>query len=207
MSRIIEAIGPRLRALRTSRGLTLGELAEQTGLSVSALSRLETGHRQPTLDLLIPLARAHRVALDRLIAAPATRDPRLHLEPHQHTGGGVIVPLTRYPGRVQVFKHIVGPREPTLTSHPGHAWLYVLAGTLRLLLDTDEHLLGPGETAEFDPRIPHWFGPADDTAVEILHLFGPHGDRAVTRVDRTTPDDSRHPVGDLPDQSPDATRS
>jgi hypothetical protein len=82
------------------------------------------------------------------VAAPATGDPRVHLRPHRHDSGGVVVPLTRYPGRVQVFKH----------------------------------LLGPGEVAEFDPTEPHWFGPADGTAVEILHLFGPRGDRAVVRV-------------------------
>ncbi|MFC8043379.1 helix-turn-helix domain-containing protein [Nocardia sp. NPDC057353] len=179
---ILAGIGPRLRALRRERALSLAAVADRTGLSVSTLSRLETGHRAPTLDLLIPLARVYRVALDAVVAAPATGDPRMHLQPHRHASGGVVVPLTGYPGRVQVFKHVLGPREPRLVTHDGHAWLYVLAGTLRLLLGAEEHLLGPGETAEFDPATPHWFGPAGATPVEILHLFGPHGDRAVARV-------------------------
>ncbi|MFR9752435.1 helix-turn-helix domain-containing protein [Nocardia sp. 004] len=178
----LDAIGPRLRALRQERGLSLSTVADRAGLSVSTLSRLETGRRKPSLDLLIPLARTFRVSLDRLVAAPATGDPRTDLRPHRHASGGVVVPLTGYPGRVQVFKHILGPRAPRLVSHEGHAWLYVLAGTLRLLLSDREHLLRPGETAEFDPRTPHWFGPADDGTVEILHLFGPHGDKAVPRV-------------------------
>ncbi|GAB3168627.1 XRE family transcriptional regulator [Myceligenerans halotolerans] len=181
---ILDAIGPRLRALRQARGLTLATVADRAGLSPSTLSRLETGDRRPTLDVLIPLARAYRVSLNRLVDAPATGDPRTHLEPYRHAAGGVIVPLTRYPGRVQVFKHVVGPRDPRLATHAGHAWLYVLAGKLRLILDDDEHLLGPGETAEFDARTPHWFGPADDTPVEILHLFGPRGDRPIARVDQ-----------------------
>lgn len=183
---IIDAIGPRLRTLRTVRGLTLAAVAERTGLSVSALSRLETGRRQPTLDLLIPLAETYRASLDRIVGAPATGDPRTHLEPYRHPNGGLAVPLTRYPGRIQVFKHVLGPREPRLVSHEGHAWLYVLAGTLRLLLGDDEHVLAPGETAEFDPMTPHWFGPADGSgAVEVLHLFGPRGDAAVPRVKQT----------------------
>lgn len=91
-----------------------------------------------------------------------------------------------HPGRIQVFKHVLGPREPRLVSHEGHTRLYVLAGTLRLVIGDDEHSLGPGATAEFDPSVPHWFGPADETSVEVLHLFGPRGDRAVARVD---PDD------------------
>ncbi|MFJ5229442.1 helix-turn-helix domain-containing protein [Kitasatospora sp. NPDC088391] len=174
---VLAGIGPRLRAVRRERGLTLEAVAAATGLSVSTLSRLESGKRRPTLDLLIPLARAHRIALDRLIAAPATGDPRVHLAPRRHRGGSVIVPLTEYPGRVQVFKQVLAPREPKLTTHGGYEWLYVLSGRLRLIIGDRDVRLGPGEVAEFDTTEPHWFGPADSTAVEVLHLFGPHGDQ------------------------------
>ncbi|MER5354582.1 helix-turn-helix domain-containing protein [Kitasatospora sp. NPDC002551] len=182
VARTIAAIGPRLRALRLGRGLTLDALGAATGISVSTLSRLESGHRRPTLDLLIPLARAHRVALDHLIAAPATGDPRLHLRPRHRDSGSVLVPLTQYPGRVQVFKQVLAPREPRLVSHAGYEWLYVLAGELRLLVGDRDLTLRPGEAAEFDTAEPHWFGPAGAEAVEILHLYGPHGDHAVLRT-------------------------
>jgi mannose-6-phosphate isomerase-like protein (cupin superfamily) len=122
------------------------------------------------------------VSLDRLIAAPETGDPRVHLEPQRLIAGGVAVPLTQYPGRVQVFKHVLGPREPALVTHDGHAWIYVLAGRMRLILGAEEYVLDPGENVEFDSATPHWFGPADDLSVEILHLFGPDGERPVTRV-------------------------
>jgi mannose-6-phosphate isomerase-like protein (cupin superfamily)/DNA-binding XRE family transcriptional regulator len=177
---LIAAIGPRLRALRRERGLTLEALSGETGISVSGLSRLETGRRRPTLELLIPLARAHRVALDRLVGAPATGDPRVHLTPKRRHGG-VVVPLTRYPGRVRVFKQVLGARTPRLVTHEGYEWLYVLAGELRLLLGERELLLHPGEVAEFDTGTPHWFGPVGEQPVEILHLFGPQGDRARVR--------------------------
>lgn len=119
---------------------------------------METGRRQPTLDALLPLARVYRVSLDQLVDAPPTGDPRVHLEPRSMASGGVIVPLTDYPGRVRAFKHVLGPREPRLATHDGHAWLYVLAGRLRLLLAHAEHILEPGEAAQFDPTTPHWFG-------------------------------------------------
>ncbi|MGY0007911.1 helix-turn-helix domain-containing protein [Micromonospora sp. I033] len=186
-AKLLDGIGPRLRALRRDRGLTLETLATQTGISVSKLSRLESGKRRPTLELLIPLARAHRVALDQLVAAPATGDPRVHLRPHRRRRGGVVVPLTQYPGRVQVFKQVLAPREPKLVTHAGYEWLYVLAGRLRLVLGDREFLLRPGEVAEFDTGEPHWFGPADTDTVEILHLFGPHGDQAVVRTGPSTP--------------------
>jgi len=178
--RLIAAVGPRLRTLRRERGLTLQALSAETGISVSGLSRLEAGKRRPTLDLLIPLARAHRVPLDRLVDAPATGDPRIHLAPQQ-TRSGVVVPLTRYPGRVRVFKQVISPREPQLVTHAGYEWLYVLAGTLRLVLGDREILIDPGEVAEFDTSQPHWFGPAGEQPVEILHLFGPHGDKVRVR--------------------------
>jgi transcriptional regulator with XRE-family HTH domain len=180
LERLIAAIGPRLRALRRERGLTLEALSAETGISVSGLSRLESGKRRPTLELLIPLARAHRVALDRLVDAPATGDPRIHLTPTR-ARSGVVVPLTRYPGRVQVFKQVIGPRKPRLVTHAGYEWLYVLAGELRLILGERELVLRPGEVAEFDTSEPHWFGPAGARPVEILHLFGPHGDKVRIR--------------------------
>ncbi|MFB7476804.1 helix-turn-helix domain-containing protein [Kitasatospora sp. NPDC056184] len=182
VGRTIAAIGPRLRALRLGRGLTLDALATATGISVSTLSRLESGHRRPTLDLLIPLARTHRVALDHLIDAPATGDPRVHFRPRHRDSGSVLVPLTQYPGRVQVFKQVLAPREPRLVSHAGYEWLYVLAGDLRLLVGDRAFTLHPGEAAEFDTAEPHWFGPVGAEAVEILHLYGPHGDQAVLRT-------------------------
>jgi DNA-binding XRE family transcriptional regulator len=74
----ITAAGPRLRALRRQRDITLDELSAQTGISKSTLSRLESGSRRPTLELLLPLARVYGVTLDELVGAPPTGDPRVH---------------------------------------------------------------------------------------------------------------------------------
>jgi quercetin dioxygenase-like cupin family protein len=58
----------------------------------------------------------------------------------------------------------------------------VLAGDLRLILGDREITLRAGEVAEFDTGEPHWFGPANEQVVEILHLFGPQGDKAQVRA-------------------------
>ncbi|GIH60396.1 helix-turn-helix domain-containing protein [Microbispora siamensis] len=184
LEQTLASIGPRLRALRRDRGMTLEALSAATGISVSGLSRLESGKRRPTLELLIPIARAHRVALDQLIAAPATGDPRVHLTPvrHRKRDGTVIVPLTRYPGRLQVFKQVIAPGPRRLVTHAGYEWLLVLAGELLLVLGDRELTLGPGEVAEFDTAEPHWFGPRGERSVEILHIFGPRGDKTRVRA-------------------------
>src|SRR5919107_5941699 len=108
---VLTAVGPRLRALRQRRGLTLTQLSEETGTSVSTLSRLESGQRRPTLELLLPLARAHQVPLDELVGAPETGDPRIHAKPFTRDGV-TVVPLTRRPGGLQAFKQIYPPHWP-----------------------------------------------------------------------------------------------
>ena len=181
----LASVGQRLRALRRRRGTTLAQLAEVTGVSVSTLSRLESGGRKPTLELLLPLARAHQVTLDELVGAPATGDPRVHARPIVRNGS-TFLPLTRRPGGVQAFKQILPPRSPTgelrKKTHEGYEWLYVLSGRIRLLLGEHDLILAAGEVAEFDTRVPHCVTNPDPTPAEILNLFGPQGERIHVRT-------------------------
>ncbi|MEV4560332.1 XRE family transcriptional regulator [Kitasatospora sp. NPDC049285] len=184
---VLTAVGPRLRAIRTSRGTTLAQLSEETGISVSTLSRLEAGQRRPTLELLLPLARAHGVALDELVDAPPTGDPRVRLRPFVRHGW-TYLPLARSMGGMQAYKLIVPPGETEKReqrTHEGYEWLYVLAGQLRLRLGEYDVVLKAGEAAEFDTRTPHVFENAGSTPVEFLSLFGPQGERVHVRA-RTT---------------------
>ncbi|MEV6134587.1 XRE family transcriptional regulator [Nocardia sp. NPDC051990] len=186
LGRALDAVGPRLRALRRRRETTLADLSTETGISVSTLSRLESGARRPTLELLLPLAKAHGVTLDELVDAPPTGDPRIHLRPiNRH--GMTYLPLTRRAGGIQAYKLVIPPNtrdEPDPRTHEGYEWLYVLNGRLRLILGDHDVILTPGEAAEFDTRVPHWFGTADPEPVEFLSLFGKQGERAHLR---TTP--------------------
>ena len=179
----LDRVGPRLKQLRTQRGVTLTALAEATGISKSTLSRLETGQRRASLELLLPLAQAYRVPLDDLVGAPEVGDPRIRLKPSR-VHGRTVLPLTRQPGGLQAWKIIVpaGHTEPQPKSHEGHEWLYVLSGRMRLVLGEHDLVLGPGEVAEFDTRVPHWFGSAGGQPAEILSLFGPQGERVHARA-------------------------
>jgi transcriptional regulator with XRE-family HTH domain len=184
LDNVLAAVGPRLKALRQTRDVTLTALAQATGISVSTLSRLESGQRRPNLELLLPLAKAHQVPLDELVGAPDTGDPRVHLRPIVRRGM-TIIPLTRKPGGIQAYKHILpaGPlEEPTPQVHEGYEWLYVLNGNLRMVLGTQDLVLSAGEAAEFDTRTPHWFGRADRRPVEFLSLFGTQGERMHVRA-------------------------
>jgi transcriptional regulator with XRE-family HTH domain len=190
---VLARVGSRLRALRRHRNLTLVELAAETGFSISTLSRLESGKRRPTLEVLIPLARVYGVPLDELVGAPATGDARLHMRPRTYRGR-TIVPLTRYPGGLQVYKQVfpggTAEPDPEPLSHEGYEWLCVLSGQLRLILGQQDVVLGAGEIAEFDTHLPHWRGSADGKPVETLNLFGPQGERAHTAARALAPHES-----------------
>jgi quercetin dioxygenase-like cupin family protein len=96
----------------------------------------------------------------------------------------MVVPLTHQPGGLRAWKVIIPPErnEPELRTHEGHEWIYVLSGQMRLILGDHDITLAPGEVAEFDTRLPHWFGPADEQPVEILSLHGAQGQRMHVRA-------------------------
>lgn len=182
---LLEAVGPRLRALRQQREATLAQVSASTGISVSTLSRLEAGQRRPTLELLLPLAQTYQVALDDLVDVPPTADPRVQSRPVVRHGMTFIA-LTRRPGGLQAYKIIIPPHtpagEPEQQVHEGYDWFYVLSGRLRLLLGEHDLTLTAGEVAEFDTRIPHWLGNPGSDPTEILALFGPQGERMHVRI-------------------------
>jgi transcriptional regulator with XRE-family HTH domain len=182
---VLSQVGARLRNLRTAKGQTLAELAEATDISISTLSRLESGKRKATLELLVPLAREHQVPLDDLISPRSTDDPRVFNKPVEREGL-TLIPLTNHPGPHLAYKMILHAgrphQEPDPKIHDGREWLYVLSGRLRLVLDDHDLVLTSGEAAEFDTRTPHWFSSADTKAVEFIVLFSEQGERIHLRA-------------------------
>jgi transcriptional regulator with XRE-family HTH domain len=182
---VLAAVGPRLRALRQQRDMTLADLSAATDISASTLSRLESGQRRPNLELLLPLARAYGVPLDELVGAPATEDPRIHAKPFTRRGM-TFLPLTRRSGGLQAYKVVIPtdriPEKSDPQVHEGYEWLYVLSGQLQLVLGEHDLVLRAGEAAEFDTRVPHWFDRAGSERVELLILFGPQGERMHVRA-------------------------
>ena len=179
---VLADVGPRLRRLRERRGETLTALAAKTGISKSTLSRLETGQRRPSLELLLPLAETYHLPLDELVGAPAVGDPRVRARPRTRNGR-LVFPLTQKSSGMAVWKVVIPPeRERKLRSHAGYEWLYVLSGDMRLILGEHDIAMRPGEVAEFDTQVPHWFGPSGDEPVEILSVHGSRGQRMHVRA-------------------------
>jgi transcriptional regulator with XRE-family HTH domain len=181
----LDQVGARLKRLRTQRRMTLTGVAKATGISKSTMSRLETGQRRPTLELLLALSHAYRVPLDYLVAAPEEGDPRIQLKPGR-VKGRTVIPLTRQPDGMQAWKIVIPTSKvtPEPRAHDGYEWIYVLSVHMRFVLGDQDWVLGPGEVASFDTRLPHWFGSTGDEPAEILSIFGRPGERMTVR---TTP--------------------
>jgi len=184
----LNAVGPRLRALRKARGVTLEQMAERTGISISTLSRLESGRRRPTLELLFALAQEYRVPLDELVGAPQVADPRIHPRPINRNGTTWLA-LTRNPEGFNAFKQIVPVGHSDTDDrrvHPGYEWLYILSGSLRLALGDEVFDLDAGEVAEFDTTVPHAIANVGTVAVEVLIIYSHDGERL--HLHGTSPD-------------------
>jgi transcriptional regulator with XRE-family HTH domain len=179
---LLSAVGPRLTDLRQDRGLSLSALSRRTGISVSTLSRLESGQRRATLELLLPIGRVYEITLDDLVGGRAVADTRPRGEPDLRNEHMVAWRLSRAPGQPAAYKVVFFPDRPERPkeqqTHGGWSWYFVLAGQFRAIVGDEDVVLGHGKALEIDTLRPHWTGSAStDAPAEVLILFGRQGER------------------------------
>jgi transcriptional regulator with XRE-family HTH domain len=171
----LTAVAPQLRALRRRASLTLEAAARAAGLSPAHLSRLETGQRQPSLPMLLALARIYSTTVSELLGETVPdRDAVVRAADMEPTGaGGWTYWQAGAPGRgMQALRvHVpYGTQGDIVRVHPGEEWLYVLSGRLRLRLGDTTHVLGPGDSAHFDSLTPHRLAAADPGGTALLFV-------------------------------------
>ena len=173
-----QVVRSRLRSLRHTLGLSLDELAARTNLSPSTISRVETGKRSISLDILLPLARALQVDLDALVDLRSDDDVVIRPAPNRARGRTTWT-LSRSTGSTVALKMRITPsrRPPELRVHPGHDWFFVLEGRVRLRLGEREIVVEAGEAAEFATMTPHAVDAIGGPA-ELIMLFDRDGQRA-----------------------------
>ncbi|MGW1885051.1 helix-turn-helix domain-containing protein [Streptomyces sp. NPDC001970] len=168
-------VAPRLRELRRRRSLTLEAAAQRAGLSPAHLSRLETGNRQPSLPMLLALARTYGTTVSDLLGESAPeRDAIIR--------GGEMGPAEadgwtyrQAGGRGRAMQALrvrvpYGSQGALVRVHPGEEWLYVLEGRLRLGLGDTVHELESGDSAHFDSLTPHRIAAATRGGAELLFV-------------------------------------
>ncbi|MFD9075722.1 helix-turn-helix domain-containing protein, partial [Streptomyces lasiicapitis] len=151
----LPAVAPQLRELRRRAALTLEAAARAAGLSPAHLSRLETGRRQPSLPMLLALARTYGTTVSELLGeTPTDRDAIVRAPDMEPTAaGGWTYWQAGAPGRgMQALRvHVPhGAQGDIVRVHPGEEWLYVLKGRLRLRFGDTAHIHAPGDSARVD---------------------------------------------------------
>ena len=175
---IEETVRTRLRILRTTLGLSLEELAARTNLGPSTISRVETGKRSISLDVLLPLAAALQVDLAALLDVDGDDDVVIRPAPSRW-GKHTTWMLSRPTSSTTAVKMRLQPtrRAPQQQVHPGHDWFFVLEGRVRLLLGDRAIVVDAGQAAEFTTMTPHAFTAVDGPA-ELIMIFDRDGTHA-----------------------------
>ena len=165
----------RLRGLREARGWSLDTLAARTHLSAATISRVETGKRTLSLDLLEVLVRAMEIDVRTLLDTGPDENVIIRPVPTS-TDGRTVWPLTRPGSGVIALKIRIEPKTAAgeFGVHPGRDWCYLLSGTVILTLGDRELVLRAGEAAEFDTMTPHRFA-ARNRPAELLVVFDRDG--------------------------------
>jgi transcriptional regulator with XRE-family HTH domain len=178
LGEIERVVRTRLRSLRNTLGLSLDELAARANLSPSVISRVETGKRTISLDILLPLAAALQVGLDALLDVHGDDDVVIRPVPNGSSGRTTWL-LSRPAAATHAMKLRLEPaeRRPEQRVHPGHDWFFVIAGRVRLSLGAREIIVQAGESAEFTTMTPHAITAIDGPA-ELVMIFDRDGQRA-----------------------------
>jgi transcriptional regulator with XRE-family HTH domain len=178
LDEIESVVRNRLRSLRTTLGLSLDELAGRTNLSASTISRIETGKRTISLDVLLPLAAALQVDLDSLLDVDHDEDVVIRPAPSR-AGDRTTWMLTRPTGTTIAVKVRIEPtgRAVEQRVHPGRDWFFVTEGRVLLALGDRQIVVGTGEAAEFATMTPHAITAIDEPA-ELIMIFDRDGQRA-----------------------------
>lgn len=171
----LPVVAPQLRAMRRRSGQTLEAAARHSGLSPAHLSRLETGRRQPSLPVLLLLARIYGTTVSELLGeTSAQQEPIIRADRMEAAeaegwtywragGSGRAMQALR----VQVP---VGVQNDLVRVHPGEEWLYVLEGKLRLTLGQSRYVLDVGDSAHFDSLTPHRIAAGTPQGAQLLFV-------------------------------------
>jgi transcriptional regulator with XRE-family HTH domain len=176
-------VGPHIKDARRQRQLTLQQLSEASGVSISAISKIENGKASASFDTLLSLCHALDITFEALFgpgqAGPSARRAVTHkmeatrfttsqydYEVHaQELSKKRMIPL------VMEIKNRVINEETKWSQHTGEEFIYVVSG--RLHLHTGSYApsaLTAGDSAYIDSGMPHAFvsvGPKNARIVSV----------------------------------------
>jgi transcriptional regulator with XRE-family HTH domain len=175
-------LGPRIRALRQARGLTLRELAERAGVTESFLSQVEREVTSPSIASVQKIARGLDLAIAELFVEEAPHGRVVRRAERRRIAYPGLLAVDEFltsglDGRLQVILSTVEPGGGTGDEAYAHdsdeEVVIVLSGTLELWVEDERYVLEAGDTVTYSSRLKHRNKNIGDTTATILFCLTP----------------------------------
>lgn len=183
---IVSSIGPKLRALRLQRGLSLQQLADRSDVSAAAIHKIERSGMVPTITTLLKLAAALNRPVGYFVdeeveeAGPAAFVPAKERREVYTSHRGIDLraisgPYGRFflAGAVATVEVGASSGEHPM-EHPGEELVFVFDGVLAFEVDGREYRVGKGDSVHFRTDRPHrWSNPGKKPAQAVWMALRP----------------------------------
>jgi transcriptional regulator with XRE-family HTH domain len=182
MELIAEGVGRRLRALRQARGMTLAELAADTGFTGGYLSQIETGAAVPALSALADIAASLGADITAFFPADEAHSKVRVTRAGDARRIRIDEPLTEYSvlasrGSDAAFSALIARYhpggEPISYRHFGERFVYVRAGEGELEIAGEVHSVGPGSFVHYSSHQEHVLRVTSEAPLDTVWLVNP----------------------------------
>ena len=166
-------VGKRIKKARVGKKMSFDSLANDTGFSVDFIRRVEAGKITPPVGSLLQISRALGVNSGELLNEnkSSMRD-RIRADT-QRTENYAYTNLT--PGAEK--KHLSAFRvkidamkdhEGVSYNHTGEEFVYVLKGSIEVVVGDHVNTLGPGDSLSFNSGVHHHMKNISKTDAELI---------------------------------------
>lgn len=167
----------KLTKLRKERGLSLGHLANETGLTPRYLSQVEKGEVTPPVSVILQISRALEIDSGLLLQKERKRAGARSAEDYEKRTSDYsyqnLTPEAKHK-HLKAFKIFVHPRSDhkgVSYQHAGEEFVYVLKGKMEIWVGENRNLLSPGESLHFNSSIVHKLHNVSDVKAELLVIL------------------------------------
>ena len=172
-------VGRETRRWRQSRGLTLAQVGERSGLNIGYLSQIENEKAVPSLDALVAIAAALEVPVAWLMldSSPPPRVVRAAERPRiPMVANASLTEVDAGTSRdMCILEAVVEPGGSTgVHAHQGDEHHVILSGSWRFTQGDHVVELGPGDYLVWDPNVPHDVENVGDAQGRMLVIYPRH---------------------------------
>jgi len=170
----LQSIGKILLKLRREGGLSLKNLANETGLSPNYISQVEKGEITPPVSVLLQLSKALEIDSSILLREEKSRAVGKSAEEYkkrtENYAYETLTPEARHK-HLKAFKVFIDPKSEHIKvsyQHPGEEFQYVLKGKIEVMVGENKNVIGPGDCLHFDSSIVHKLRNISSEKAELL---------------------------------------